>query len=378
MRRALLIMLTTLAFISCERRELTYGYQPTVEVVINADWSNMTTTPTGMSLYFWDEAEGNLEKLVETNSVNSTSVELSAGVYNILVFNLTPDEYGSVSFEGMDSFETAEVIAQTTKSSWASSKSDEMLITEPEQIAAATYLSFEVTEEAIRESVELKSKGTKAEEIAPYATLSLTPKVIVKSTRVRVRITGIYNHHSARATLYGMATGYNFSEQKSHSTMATHVLESWTPTEYSYSEGEIATYFTSFGLPEQGTTTRAEALDMTRSITRARSDWSDWEGRMDIDILLVDQSTIINESIPLCDKLTVGSSTDSKGEDDEQTDLNANIDINIDSGFGTDLDNDADDEPIVLPDVEPVGGSSSGFDATVDPWDNEEVHDVEI
>ncbi len=382
MRKLLYLLSIALVMLSCQRRELTYNYNPTCEVAFEVDWSNMNSAPTGMSIYCFPESGGS-PTVVQTNNISSASANLAAGVYNILIFNQIPSEYGGVEFVGLESFETAEIKAVTTTSKWAVSKAEADLVSDPEDVAAATYLDFEVSAEDVRTTIELKSK-TKSD-IPPLATLSFVPKVVTKTTRVRIRLSAIYNHLSTRATLYGMSTGYHFANQQSHTEEVTHVLESWDLDTYDYNEGEIWTYFTCFGLPELTTTTRSEsAADYSRSSdldawTRA---YEDWDGQLDIEILLVDNSTIVSETIMLADKIVTSSSSSVGTKDDSDTDvdldadldMDINVDINIASGFGE----DDDDDPIVLPDVEPVGGSSSGFDAYVDDWGNEEVHDVEI
>ncbi len=393
MKKLLYMIGICLVALSCERRELTYDYNHTVAVLINLDWSDMSAAPTGMSIYCYPE-DGGSATIVQTNNISSASLQLSAGVYNILVFNQIPAEYGAVVFDGLESFETAQISSVATASTWATSRADGELIREPEDVAAATYTGLVVSEDDVRATVALKS-STKGD-IAPLATISLTPRVVTKVTSVRIRLSAIYNHLSTRATLYGMATGYHFFNQKSHSEMVTHALESWTLESYEDdpTEGEIRAYFTSFGLPDLTTTTRAETkavysrsgesegegaaaeLDATRV-------YEDWGGVLDIEILLVDNSTTVTESIPLADKIVVvAEDDDSKSDDDVSTELdvnvnvNVNVDINIASGF--DEDGSGTDTSIVLPDVTPEGSTGGGFQASVDDWGNSQNVDIEI
>ncbi len=368
MKRLLYILCLCLLFISCERRELIDNYNPTVDIAIDVDWSNMSAVPSGMSVYCYP-VSGDAPTIAIANitSVQSSiTVSLTAGIYNILVFNQIPSDFGTIGFSGMDSYDTASIgaISSTTLAALVSKNGDEY-IREPEELAAATYLDLEVTQEAVTYSVELKSKGyTKSEELI-WTTVSLVPEVVIKNTQVTVRVSGIYNYYSATARLYGMATGYNFAKQQSHSDMTSHLLEEWRSTTYEEDsrEGEITITFTCFGLPGQNASSLV-------------SDYAEWEGVMDLDITLVDQLTVISESIELCDKITTTSS--SKADDDEQSDTEANLDMNIDidisSGFGL---TDGDD-PIVLPDVTPAGSTGSAFDATVDDWGDEEIYDLLI
>lgn len=351
--------------LSCERRELTYNYDATAEVIISADWSKMSEKPTGMSVYCYP-VSGDKPIVKQTNNINYASLNLPAGIYNILVFNQIPSDYGTINFSGLESFNTAEINSVATKSNWVKSVAEKNLIRDPEEVAAATYLELEVTEDAIRTNVELKSKGiTKSSELINY-TVEVTPKVVIKTTRVKIRIDGVKNYRSARATLYGMASGYNFSKQESHTSESTHLMESWSKTIYpeGNDKGEITASFTCFGLPGQTTSTRAE-------------DYSNWDGVIDVDILLVDNKTIISESIELYDKITT-TTQESKTDTDIDTNIDTNVDINITTGYNFDLDPDSEDKPILLPDVTPEGSTSSGFDATVDDWGDEVVHDIPI
>ncbi len=349
---------------SCERRELTYGYDPTVAVIISADWSDMDEVPAGMSVYCYPES-GESPTVVTTNDITSATVNLRAGTYNILVFNEVPSSYGTVSFSGLESYETAEInaVSSTTLAAMSSSKNSDDTARDPdEQVAAATYTGFYVSEEIVAQSVEVKSKGdTKAGDIV-FLTLDVEPKVVIKTTRVKIRISGIYNLSTADASLYGMAMGYNFSKKQSHDDMVTHSLPEWSSTTYEgdYREGEISASFTCFGLPGQTSSSVAE-------------DYSEWEGQLTVKITLIDLVTEVNEVIPLCDKITTTTGEESK-VDDLETNMDVSVDINITSGYGLTDDDDA----ITLQDVEPATGSGGAFNAMVDDWDEELVEDLEI
>ncbi|MFR9660926.1 MAG: DUF5119 domain-containing protein, partial [Rikenellaceae bacterium] len=108
MSRVLCALALALAMIACTRRELTYSYQPTVSVAITADWSDMSEAPTGMSIYCYPES-GAAPTIVQTNNTAEATVSLAEGVYSILIFNQIPSDYGTVSFSGMDSFESASI-----------------------------------------------------------------------------------------------------------------------------------------------------------------------------------------------------------------------------------------------------------------------------
>ncbi len=344
------IALVAFATLSCGRRELTYDYSPYCEVVVNVDWSNMTKAPNGMTVICYPESgEAPIVK-VSGDNINQSVLQLPAGVYNIVVFNRQVSDFDYVGFRGMDKFETAEVYALATTSKWAQSKADAELVAEPNEVAASTYLDVEIKEECVEKSTELfKTEGKRV----VAATIDLKPVVVVKQAKVRIRIKGIYNLRSARATLTGMADGYNFSTQMSSDTEVTHALESWTIEDYEYGEvyGQINTDFVSFGIPNYATTTREDAIN-------------DWRGSMDVSMLLVDNKTIEDfKDIPLENRLTT---------DEVTGQLTTTLTIEV--GFS----DDSDDVIPELEDVKPEGGSESDFDAQIDPWGDEEVTTVPL
>lgn len=370
MKKIICALPLLLVLVSCVRRELTYSYTPTVEVVIEADWSNMTATPTGMSIYCYNISDESVAPVIkQTNTVNSTTVSLAAGEYRIIVFNLTPAEYGGIDFAGLDNYETAEVLAVSTRSSWYESKADEeeFLASEPEELAIATDHTLEIPLEVIDEVLGLRDNSLYNQEvILPYDTIRVTPQVVVHRTRVTVEVDGIHNFSAARATLTGMATGYDISEQTSHADYATHLLEAWVSTTYDYdiTQGNMTVYFDSFGLPETSTSTRT--VDES------------WAGTMHLETLLVDNKTIEEFDFDLNDKIaTIGDDEDeditnrseeeARADDEEyEEDTSTDVDIDIDISLAVDIS-------ISLPDVEPAGSSSTGgFNPEVNDWEEEE------
>ncbi len=328
---------------SCVRRELTYGYDPTVKIVLNVDWSDMETVPTGMSVYCYPD-DGGSPTVIQTNNVSSAELNLGVGNYNLLIFNQIPSDFGTINFSGLDNYYTAQVAATTTTSKWYASKADEELVRDPEDLAAATYHGLEVTQEAVDAKLDQFFTEDEASQTTIYMTINVDPKVVVKTTRVSIALDAIYNHSSTRASLYGMAQGYTFSTQKSHTTEVTHLLESWSKTLYDDpNNGEIIAYFSCFGIPGQTTETRTV---------------DNWDGTLSLEILLVDNATIESYDFDISDKTTLTEDSGSKG--DEDTDINAPADIYVHI-----------DEGITLPDVEPVAGSDSSFGAEVDDWGDE-------
>lgn len=367
----LIFMILVFVLQSCKRRDLTYVFTPTVEVVVTVDWSDMSEMPDDMSLYCYPADGGsptikyyNISSTTidsENPMKNSVTISLGVGRYNILVFNETQLMWGSVSFSGLESFETAEVMAVETVSKWYATKSEETLVSDPGELAAATLVDLEIPESAVESMMILyddyEAYVTKVEDDASqakdsYMTIDLTAQVVVKTTRVTVELDKIYNLYSnyVRATLYGMSTGYNFSEQRSHSEYATHLLESWSKVEYEDDSdgGYVVTYFDCFGLPE--TTTE------TRNVS------STWAGTLHLELMLVDQATIFEADFDLRENTTLNNDLRSDGDEESLFDDydDSDVDISVDIT-----------DKLTLPDVVPAGSSSGGFSPDVNDWGDE-------
>ncbi len=204
MKRLVFILLVALAFLACERRDLTYSYDPTVSLVIKPDWSNLSESPDVASVYCYPES-GDAPTIKYTNNIDSIVVKLGVGDYRILLFNEMPTDFYTIGFSGMDTYETAEVYAQSTTSAWYVSRADDdNLVYEPAEFVASTYHTVEVLQTDIDEILGLRAKDEYVE-IPPHEILYLTPQKISKTARVTVGVDQIHNLYSARAALYGLA-----------------------------------------------------------------------------------------------------------------------------------------------------------------------------
>ncbi|MFI3287076.1 MAG: DUF5119 domain-containing protein [Rikenellaceae bacterium] len=344
MKRIFYIALVCLIATSCIRRELSYSYDPTYTVKVRADWSELSERPSGMSVYCYPE-DGGSPVVSLSNNVDSTTVKLPLGEYNILVFNQTTTEFATLTFSGMSTYEDAEVSASATTSKWAVSRAESELVNNPSEFAAATYLGLEITEEMIDTVLYCQNNDVEWDYNLEVV-VDVVPQLLIKTTRVKVGVLGFHNLYSTRATLFGMAAGYDFSQQMSHTAEVTHVLEGWSAIGSEvYGEGDIYIYFPCFGLPNQTTATRIV---------------EEWDGIMDLEILLVDRSTIESHSFDLAEYTTLADPTEVKADTDNVTDTTATADIYVDIP-----------KSFTLPDVEPEEGTEGGFDATVEDWGEE-------
>lgn len=147
---------------------------------------------------------------------------------------------------------------------------------------------------------------------------------------------GIYNLRSVRASLNGMATGYEFGQQRASEQNGTQLLENWSITtdKVNPTQGVVTTKIRSFGLPHSH---KGEAEENTLTVS----------------FLLVDNKTKLNYTFKVGDSFI----------QDTDNELSLRIDKEI---------------AAPLPDVKPEGGTAGGFDANVDDWGKEENFDIGV
>jgi len=56
--------------------------------------------------------------LYKTNDLSGVMVSLPVGTYDIMVFNQSVDEFGSLRFEGMDKYSTASAVLENKETKW--------------------------------------------------------------------------------------------------------------------------------------------------------------------------------------------------------------------------------------------------------------------
>ncbi len=372
MKKLLNIIGICLATLSCERRELTYDYSDYCDVSVNVDWSALSESPSGMSLYFYPQ-DGSAMTLLKTNDVESGTVSLKKGTYDIIIFNLSTDEFGSLTFSGMDSFDTAEATVTETKSDWYSSRADDEVVSRtPEELAAKTYVGFEVTDEMVLESTKNSTKSSSR--VDALYSLDFAPQLVVTTSNIKVKVSGLNNLLSANGTMGGMSAGYNFSNQTTHTSNVTHLLEDWSfdYDEDSETDGYISTTFATFGLPGATVTTRSDF---------------DWEGSFWAELLLVDNATKITVNANLNENhITYIDNDDSSTSTSIAIEMGTNSESDpIASGDGTIVHTDSEgtettldvSNGVSLPDVVPEG-ATGGFTAEVEGWGESENVNIEL
>lgn len=289
-------------------------------VRINVDWRLFDKeVPTGMTVMVFPWS-GGAPQTVLTNEITHADFSLEPGKYRVLVFNQSTTEFGTLEFQGMDSYETARAVVQHTTSRWYSRGDDEQIGVEPEWLASDKLDEFEVSED--------------------FSEVTLIPRNVLSHIQVNVKVPSIGYLRYARGSLTGISEGYLLGQGKPLKSKVTYLLESWTKTidENDATQGTLKTSFKCFGLPETA------HLDAENN-------------KLSFSALLIDKKTQVDYQFPVGDKF----------KKDENS---------SDSGYIVSLHVDVDAPP--LPAVKPSEGSSGGFDVTIQDWGKPEDIDMEL
>ncbi len=292
-------------------------------VRINVDWHLFDKeVPTGMTVMVFPWS-GGAPHTVLTNETTHADFSLEPGKYHVLVFNQSTTEFGTLDFQGMDSYETARAVVLHTTSRWYSRGDNELIGVEPEWLASDKLDEFDVS----RDSSEV----------------TLTPRNVLSHIQVNVKVQSIGYLYSARGSLTGISEGFLLGQGKPLQSKVTYLLESdsWTKTidKNDATQGTLKTSFKCFGLPETA------HLDAENN-------------KLSFSALLIDKKTQVDYQFAVGDKFK---------KDDNSSELGYFSSLHVDVEL-----------PKPLPEVNPSDGSSGGFDVTIKDWGKPEDIDMEL
>jgi len=373
-RLILLVLAVITVFSACQRRDLSYVYTTGARIQVKVDWQLFPEKPTGMTLMFFNDSD-QLTSVV-TNDVDSVWVNLEAGHYRVYVFNQSTTEFGSLTFKGMNSFETPEAYVEHITSKWYTSKAGEteQIGMEPENLGIGLG-EFSITDDMVEQYQqyvtrlrsradigEVDENGVPLPEylVEDKTAVVLYPTNVVADLEVVAHMKGIQNLYSARAAMTGLAEGFYLTKQHPTENKVTQLLENWTKVldENDPTKGyiELRSTISTFGLP--GPYLDNEQLAVRDSLLNTFS----------LRFKLVDMSEMEPFDFHVGHRFRV-----------ERYEYGLGTSIGIVMAIKLVLRLEIGNEPgeeIVLPNVQPVNGNSSGFDATVDDWEEGETVDV--
>lgn len=313
------------------------GGEQAANVRLDVDWlSAFDTKPTGMTAMAFSDIGQRLSNA--SNNVDSMDISVSPGIWRLLMFNMTPGEFGSMAFSEINNFDSIRVslrpMMEDDAREWAPNA---RFMREPEEFAITTD-SMTITDNLQADDCDsIIDEGSKR--IYVYRE---NPHPIATTLSIRVEVRGIENARSVEGSIDGMAGGYLLTQGHASTTQGTFLLDEWKGavdnTEDSI--GHITTSITTFGLPFH------KGEDITK-----RDSTANW---LTLFFKLRDGKTTCTYRYPVGNEFHyIKVEHGNRVVTTEQT-LSLDIDI---SG------NKAPHLPNVI-----NNGSASGFSADVDPW----------
>lgn len=399
----------------CERRPLEEEWQAGgyAEILLMTDWKELNPyeIPTGLTALFYPTNGGNPVTVMSNNTVLNP-VRLAQGTYQVLVFNQSIYEFGSMNFTGMDAFATATANLNPLSPGNTLTAADYKWLTQvlhtsdsvalgmraPEYFHADRF-EYEVTEELCKKQF-YKENGIVGSDVPVWDipepeeyvdTIFSTPPPVPPTLYIKAHVKGINNAYQVRAYIDNMAAADRFGPHVNAEETALHVISNWAinidPADKK--RGTFTGSTRCFGVPTQivthnpfndlaalaepalstvegSSSSRSSSSEPALSTVEGSSLIKDY-GRniLFIEVLLRDGKTHCTFAYDVTDCITY-----SEGE------LRLDLVLNINDYPGTSpdkADEEGKDYPIILPDVpDVIGSGGAGFDATVEDWKNED------
>lgn len=325
------LLFLCLTFFSCDRRELTYSYE--AEITVTADWSKADLSEQegryGATAIFYP-TDGSAPVTVLMGDRSRKTVRLKEGRYNVVLFNRSFDDFGSIAFRGTDAHHTLEAYAKNAQTK--GTDSGKVATDSPDELAAGCVEEFEVTAEMLGNysSAMTKQGNRNSTGNENGCRLRFTPRKLTKEITATIRIKGMNNIRTATCTLGGVSESvFLVSGRHSERTM-TQQFEMEHPVYLpgSQTEGTLSATFSVFGFDE----------GVPHDVH--------------FEAQLVDGKTAFSEDLK---DLKINVSEDGEGI------VRITIEVACDE---------------TVPTVQPEG--SSGMNAEVDGWEEKDNEDIDI
>lgn len=228
-----------------------------MEVVVKLMWKIQVypdgLKPSGVTFYFFREGEYYTQ--YTTAQVDSCIVNLAPGRYRVYMITQSPEEYGTMEFSDMSDYNNARVSVNETKSKWYTRAEGEVLIGNPELMAAGISEEFEVSEDMV-ENVYRRvhdRSGQLSEDGIVYYTVRVPihPESIVSQYWVTIYSANADVLKSVRSTTSGMARSWLLTQNRTGDDEGTQIITSWklTMDDPTSRVGHLDGFVTTFGFP---------------------------------------------------------------------------------------------------------------------------------
>ena len=246
--------LVCLLLSSCVRRPLEVYFQKKVNVRINVDWmKNYGYRPSSMTLVLYNENDSLYRSLPPTSNVDYQNVSLEPGIYKLIVFNQTYDEFPSIYFRDWQNHNEFSARAKpiTTRASrrW---DANIQYMCDPDNIGVAVdrfTITQEMTEDDYLTFVDYRQRNNIPDTIHYVFNEVVNP--MITQLNVRVMVKGFSSMRSVEANISGMADGFYMSRVDRTQETGILLLDNWkaTPIEGEDDKGWVTTSIATFGLP---------------------------------------------------------------------------------------------------------------------------------
>jgi hypothetical protein len=236
-----------------DRREMYRIDNLNARVRIALDWQeHFGEIPSGMSLYTYNDKQGSQVEV--SNSVKSREILRKEGEYALLVYNLTPGEFGSLEFHDMNNIDSAHVTLTPIQQYKNKKGWDEGVVyqREPEELGVARD-NIEITQDMVASTYMQRYNHFNAgieRDTAVYE-FKEAPKKVNIPLEVRVRVLGINNMKSVIGSIDQFADGWYLGQGHATSGEGIHLLDNFR-VEYdspNSKDGWIISEISTFGLP---------------------------------------------------------------------------------------------------------------------------------
>lgn len=364
-RIVVLLLMALVAVVGCVRRPLYVIEEYRLKVVVKVLWKAEVypdgLKPSGVTLYVF--RDGKFYTQQTTSDVDSCTLQLEPGRYQLYMISQSPEEYGQMEFDDMTDFNNASVSVLETKSRWYTKKeAEEQLIGNPEMMTAGVSEEFVVTDEAVEQyqyyryqyKRALRAAGTRAEndpdmaeaeEMVNYYTIRVPvyPRSIVSQYWVTIYSDNADVLQSVRASTSGMARTFKLTQDETGQPEGTQFIMQWelTMDDPVTRVGHVDGRITTFGFPN------GELPSVLRDST------------LNVSALLIDNKTVEDYVFNVGDKIFL-----------EDPPIGYRYLYRL--IFGS-----KEVPAIHPPDVKPPTGGG-GFTSGVEEWDEEQHLGVEI
>lgn len=333
LKQMLVVVLVVLT--GCERQPLDYNYSPNCRVKVNIDWSKSGLSTHGATAIFYPQ-DGSKAIIAIMSEPAGEMVKIPKGVYDVVVFNQTMDEFSNIGFRGVESYQTFEIfVKEAVKKGTNKAASDEIVIAHPDNFAVAKIENFEITKQMVDES------RTKQQDFS----INFVPKAVVSTMKISLFVNNVHLIKAAKGTITGMADSYSIAKGCNNASTSTHPFSLTTITLDGSGDlnGFISGEITTLGLSVQSTKAGEVSLNT-----------------LNVSFLLVDNKTIIEKRYQIENRINT----------DEE---NASIKVELGTGPAPGEEETEEDKPIDIPHVKPEEGEGGGMDAEVGDWDKVEI-----